>query len=153
MEHTYTTKEVAQIMGFSVHKITKDVRNKVLTPADLLEGRGRHPYRYVFNEEGIRKYGERIGVEPIFENSGRTYTASVVVEEEAKEEQPNSVDVISEYYMIRLGEYWLTDKMSLSKDMNNAKKIAVDAYGVACENRDAVGGKMIKIQTVLQEVV
>lgn len=149
MTHEYTIHEVAAICGLAYGTVHKHMKQGAIKPSGKQPCKGGS--RYVFTEEEINRYAGVIGVEPVWERSGRAYTPAEPKEEEPKPE-PAKSEVISEYLMIRLGEYWLTDKLSLSKDMNNAKKYAPEALDAAHEQCNGVGGKLIIVRTELVEV-
>ena len=149
MTHEYTIHEVAAICGLAYGTVHKHMKQGAIKPSGKQPCKGGS--RYVFSEEEINRYAGVVGVTPNWERSGRTYTPPEPKEEEPKPE-PAKSEVISEYLMIRLGEYWLTDKMGLSKDMNAAKKYVPEAAEDADNQRKEVGGKLIIIRTELVEV-
>lgn len=148
MTHNYTAQEVSAICGLSYSTIHKHIKQGALKPSGKQPCKGGG--RYIFAEDEIERYAAKIGIDPIWERSGRAYTPAEPKEEPKPE--PKSHEVISEFVVIRLGEYWLKDKLSLSKDMNNAKKYAPEALDAAHEQCDGVGGKLIIVRTELVEV-
>lgn len=155
MKHEYTTAEVARILGRSPWTITQ-YGNKGFIKRTAVKGSGRAGINYVFAEEDIQACADKIGLTPNWEASERVFKKPEPIEE-PKTEEPASpeapvIEVISEYYMISLGLYWLTDKNALSKDMNAAKKFASEALDTAKEQCAEVGGTLKRVKTTIETV-
>ena len=144
MKHEYTTKEVAKIFGLSVATITKYVRQGALKPSATKKG-GRRGYIYIYDDDSIQKLAEKIGIDPMWEESGRAYSNT-------PEEPEEVTTVLHEWVIIQLGEMWLTDNMSLTDNMDKAKRFGTAATEAIRQHCARTGGKAMTVQTIIKEM-
>lgn len=147
MKHEYSTKEVAAMFGLSVPTITKYVRQGALSPSATKKG-GRRGYIYIFDDNSVQKLSEKIGVEPIWDASGRTYSNTPAPAEEPEEEPV----ILHEWVVIQLGEMFLTDNMSLTDSMDKAKRWGTEARDSIRQHTQRTGGKPMLVQTIVKEM-
>jgi len=63
----YTTKQFAAIVGRDESTIKQHIKREVIKPDDIQTSSGRAGFRYLFSEETIRKYSNRVGLTPNFD--------------------------------------------------------------------------------------
>lgn len=146
MTHEYSSTEIAHITGLSTQTIRKYVKQGALKPTDIVKAGGRSGFRYIFTEQSVKDFCDRIGIVPMWERSGRSYT------EPPKAEPEETVEVLHEYMVIRLGEFYLTDNMGLDRNMDKAKRFATDGNESARQYRDKTNGQLVLIQTTAKEI-
>lgn len=145
MKHDFTTQEVAKILGKSTWTI-KQYGDKGFLKRTAVKGSGRTGIKYIYSEEAVQACAEKIGVDPNWEASDRVFSRPQV------EQKPEvKVEVLSEYCVIKFGEFYLTDNMGLNTDMDKAKRFGVDTEA-AKQYRDKTQGKLILIQTIAKEI-
>lgn len=147
MKHEYSTKEVAAMFGLSVATITKYVRQGALIPSATKKG-GRRGYIYIFDDNFVQKLSDKIGIEPVWDASGRTYSNTPAPVEEPKEEPT----ILHEWVVIQLGEMFLTDNMSLTDSMDKAKRWGTEARDSIRQHSQRTGGKPMLVQTIVKEM-
>lgn len=148
MKHEYNTKEVAAMFGLSVPTITKYVRQGALSPSATKKGGGRRGYFYIYDDNSIQKLSEKIGVEPVWGASGRTYSGTPEPAQEPEEEPM----ILHEWVVIQLGEMFLTDNMSLTDSMDKAKRWGKEARDSIRQHTQRTGGKPMLVQTIVKEM-
>lgn len=146
MKHEYSTKEVAAMFGLSVATITKYVRQGALIPSATRKG-GRRGYIYIFDDNSVQKLSDKIGIEPVWDASGRTYSNTPAPAE--PEEEPT---ILHEWVVIQLGEMFLTDNMSLTDSMDKAKRWVTEARDSIRQHSQRTGGKPMLVQTIVKEM-
>lgn len=147
MKHEYTTAEVAKILGRSTWTI-KQYGDKGFIKRTPVKGSGRTGMKYIYTEEAVQACADKIGIDPMWEASNRAYAKPEQKEEAVPEEK---VEVLTEYCVIRLGEFYLTDNMGLNSEMDKAKRFAVDSEA-ATQYRDRTKGTLVLIQTIAKEI-
>ena len=143
MKHEFTTQEVAKILGKSTWTI-KQYGDKGFLKRTAVKGTGRSGIKYIYSEEAVQACAEKIGVDPKWEDSDRVFTRP--------QEQPEEkIEVLTEYCVIRFGEFYLTDNMGLNTDMSKAKRFDVEGEA-AKQYRDKTHGTLVLIQTIAKEI-
>lgn len=147
MKHEYTTKEVANILGVSDWTV-KQYGEKGFIKRNAVKGSGRKGLKYIYTEEDIKACAEKIGIEPNWDASGRTFTPK----DPAPQEEPEKITILNEYYVIQFGNFYLTDNMGLNSELSKAKRFAVGGNDSAQQYRDSTNGTLVLIQTVAKEI-
>lgn len=146
MKHEYNSKEVAAMFGLNVKSINRYIHQGVLKPADMRKGRGRGGITYIFDDDSIQKLSAKIGIEPVWDASGRTYSNTPAPAEEPEEEPT----ILHEWVVIQLGEMFLTDNMSLTDSMDKAKRWGTEARDSIRQHSQRTGGKPMLVQTIVK---
>ena len=147
MKHEYTTQEVAKILGKSDWTIKK-YGDKGFISRTAVKGSGRKGLKYLYTADAVQACADKIGIEPNWEASDRKYVKPEVKAEVTPEEK---TEVLTEFCVIRFGEFYLTDNMGLNTDMDKAKRFGVDTEA-AKQYREKTQGKLILIQTIAKEI-
>lgn len=146
MRHEFTTNETAKILGRSYATILRYGEAGILKRTPI-RGAGSK-MRFIYTEEEIQSCADKIGIAPKWEASGRIFTAP---EPETPTEGGEDVTILSEWIVIRFGNYYLSDNMSLTS-MDKAKRFGTEGIDTAREQRDSTGGKIVLIQTIAKEI-
>lgn len=63
----YTIKEVMDILMIGRKRIMNAMDEHVLIPTDIQKWRGYNGFRYLFSEDEINRYADKIGLEPYYD--------------------------------------------------------------------------------------
>lgn len=81
----YTLREFAKIAFISDTTLKRHINNKVIIPTDIEKSSGRKGFRYLFSEDEIQRYCDRVGIAPHWEKADKDVsTTDANIEHEKK---------------------------------------------------------------------